>query len=250
VEFQCGVEVGGALSLDELDKKFDAVFIGVGLGLMEPLGIPGEDTPGVVDALRFIADYKTTQSIPVGRRVAVVGAGNTAIDAANAAKRLGAERVYMVYRRSEAEMPAFRFEYNHARLEGIEFVWQSAPVAVQPAADGRVGSLVCVRMQLGEPDQSGRRRPVPVPGTEFQIECDMVIPAIGQSRLLTLLEQCRGVALQGGSVVVDRATGSTANPRYFAGGDCVNGGREVVDAVADGKRAALGITRSVGVHNG
>jgi dihydropyrimidine dehydrogenase (NAD+) subunit PreT len=207
--------------------------------------LPGEELEGVVDALRFIADYKTAQNIRVGRKVAVIGGGNTAIDAANAARQLGAGEVYLVYRRSEREMPAFLFEYEHSKLEGVQFRLLTQPIAIR--ADGRrVGALECVRMELGEADHSGRRTPQVVPGSNFLIECDMVIPATGQTRFVDFLSKCRGIELRDGCVVTNPVTGQTANPRYYAAGDCVNGGREVVDAVAEGKRAALGIVNFVG----
>jgi dihydropyrimidine dehydrogenase (NAD+) subunit PreT len=235
VEFRFGVCVGSDIAVEELERSYSAIFLAVGLGPAAPLGLPGEETAHVVDALRFIAGYKTAQTVSVGRKVAVIGGGNTAIDAANAALRLGAEEVCLVYRRSEREMPAFRFEYENAKLEGVQFRFQTQPVAI------RNGALECVRMELGAPDQSGRRQPEAVPGSNFSIECDMLIPAIGQSRFLEFLSECRGVELRDGSVLVDPETGRTSNPRYYAGGDCVNGGREVVDAVAEGKRAAFGI---------
>jgi glutamate synthase (NADPH/NADH) small chain len=171
--------------------------------------------------------------------VVVIGGGNTAIDAATAALRLGAEEVHVLYRRSEAEMPAFQFEYDLAKQEGVRFHWLTQPVAIH--GPNAVESVECVRMELGPPDRRGRHQPQPVEGSNFRLSCDMVIPSIGQSRLLDFLSQFRDVQLSGGCVVVDSATGQTSNPRYFAGGDCVNGGREVVDAVADGKRAAAGI---------
>jgi glutamate synthase (NADPH/NADH) small chain len=243
VEFRFGVNVGGDVSMEDLERDYAAIFLAIGLGPTVPMHLPGEELEGVVDALRFIADYKTAQTIPVGRKVAVIGGGNTAIDAANAARRLGADEVYMIYRRSEREMPAFLFEYEHSKLEGVQFRLQTQPVAIRAAASGArcVGALECVRMELGEPDQSGRRKPQPVAGSNFMIECDMVIPATGQSRFGDFLSKCRGVEVQDGCVVTDAATGRTANPRYYAAGDCVNGGREVVDAVAEGKRAGLGI---------
>ncbi len=236
VEFRLGVEVGVALSVDDLEKEFDLIFVGAGLGPTQPLGIPGETLPGVVDALRFIADYKTRPGVRVARRVAVVGGGNTAIDAAVAARRLGALEVHLVYRRTEKEMPAFRFEVGRARQEGVRFHFLAQPVAVH----GRtaVESLECVQMELGALDRSGRRQPRVIEGSQFRIECDMVIPSIGQSRLVELLAKCRGIEVESGTVRVAGETGETANPRYYAGGDCVNGGREVVDAVAEGKRAA------------
>jgi len=243
VEFRFGVTVGSEITLAELERQYAAIFVAIGLGPTEPLDLPGEELEGVVDALRFIADYKTAQTIPVGRKVAVIGGGNTAIDAANAARRLGADEVYLIYRRSEREMPAFLFEYEHSKLEGVQFRFQTQPVEIRAASGDarRVGALECVRMALGSPDASGRRRPQPVQGSNLLIECDMVIPAIGQSRFLDFLAGCRGIEVRDGTVAVDPETGRTANPRYYAGGDCVNGGREVVDAVAEGKRAGLGM---------
>ncbi len=252
VEFRFGVTVGENFALEDLEREYQAIFLAIGLGPTEPMHLPGEELQGVVDALRFIADYKTAQTIPVGRRVAVIGGGNTAIDAANAARRLGAEEVYMVYRRSEREMPAFLFEYEHSKIEGVQFRFQAQPVAIRPsdADPGRVGALECVRMELGAPDASGRRRPEPVKGSKLWIECDMVIPAIGQSRFLEFLAKCRGIEVRDGTVAVDPETGQTTNPHYYAGGDCVNGGREVVDAVAEGKRAGLGIVSWLEAQSG
>jgi glutamate synthase (NADPH/NADH) small chain len=223
-----------AAALAELEREFAAVFLGVGLGAMSQLAVEGGTSAGVIDALRFIADYKTGAQVSVGRRVVVIGAGNTAIDAACAAKRLGAESVTILYRRHRENISAFDFEYQHALHEGIKFRWAASPVALRVHESGI--TLTCVAVAR---DESGLL--VPVEGSEFTMECDAVIPAIGQSPLIDLLSRARGVAFEHGRVVVDRATGQTSNPRYFAGGDCANGGREVVDAVADGKRAALGI---------
>jgi dihydropyrimidine dehydrogenase (NAD+) subunit PreT len=229
VEFR-QAQVGTTVTLEDLEREYDFLFIGVGLGAMERLGIPGEDSQGVIDALRFIERYKTLPDFRVGRRVIVIGGGNTAIDAANAAKRLGAEEVHLVYRRTEKEMPAFSFEYDHSKVEGVQFHWLAQPLEIVER-DGRAVAVKFVETRLSGPDASGRRRPEPIPGTEFAIECDMVIPALGQSRLT--------------AQVVDRASGRTSNPKVYAGGDCVNGGREVVDAVADGKRAAVAILEAL-----
>jgi len=209
---------------------------------MERLGIPGEELPGVIDALRFIERYKTMPDFHVGNSVVVIGGGNTAIDAANAARRLGAEDVHLFYRRTEKEMPAFSFEYDHSKMEGVQFHWLAQPVEIVER-NGRAAAVKFVETRLGEPDSSGRRKSEPIPGTEFALECQLVIPALGQSRLAGLLKGIAGVELDRGIVAVDRATGRTGNLKYFAGGDCVNGGREVVDAVADGKRAALAMLR-------
>ncbi|HXB70250.1 MAG TPA: NAD(P)-dependent oxidoreductase [Candidatus Acidoferrales bacterium] len=227
-----------AVTLNDLEKDFDFIFVGVGLGAMERLGIPGDQLPGVIDALRFIERYKTLPDFDVGRSVIVIGAGNTAIDAANAAVRLGAKDVQVFYRRTEKQMPAFPFEYDHSKVEGVRFHWLAQPVAVMEA-HGRAAGVKFVRTNLGDPDATGRQHAQPIPGSEFEVACDMVVPALGQSRLTGWLGQSRGIALKAGSIVVDRPTGRSSNPKYYAGGDCVNGGREVVDAVADGKRAAL-----------
>ncbi len=249
VEFR-QAEVGGTVSLDQLEKEFDLIFLGAGLGAMDRLGIPGEQLPGVIDALHFIERYKTFPGFQVGRRVVVIGGGNTAIDAANAARRLGAEEVHLIYRRSEKEMPAFPFEYHHSKVEGVRFHWLAQPVEIV-ARDGRAAAVKFAETRLEELDASGRRRATPVPGSDFEVACDMVIPALGQSRFLAILHESRGIELNRGSIAVDRPTGRTANPRYYAGGDCVNGGREVVDAVADGKRAALAMARQLeGSTNG
>jgi dihydropyrimidine dehydrogenase (NAD+) subunit PreT len=230
VEFRLAQEVGTAVPIEDIEKEFAAVFIGVGLGPTQPLDIPGESLPGVIDALHFIADYKTTGTTRVGRRVVVIGGGNTAIDAATASVRLGAEGVHILYRRGEVKMPAFSFEVDLARQDGVAFHWHTQPVAIHGQA--AVEAIECVRL-----DTDLR----PIAGSNFKLPCDMVIVSIGQSKLLDLLERCRGIRLDNGRVVADPETGQCANPRYFAGGDCVNGGREVVDAVAAGKRAAIGI---------
>lgn len=215
VEFRTGVAVGENLSVEDLERDYDAVFLGIGLGATQPLGIAGESLPNVVNALAFIAAYKTSQPLPVGHSVAVIGGGNTAIDAAVAAKYLGAPHVSILYRRSESNMSAFAFEYEHARRAGINFIWNARPSRF----------------------------------TEHSVECDngvvvpceTVIVSIGQSRLLDTLQRIRTIELRNSLVVVNPQTGQTADPKYFAGGDCVNGGREVVDAAAEGKRAAQGI---------
>ena len=235
-------EIAGEQDLATLEGEFDAIFIGVGLGAMRKLGIPGEDHPKVIDALKFIASYKTGEPISVGSKVVVVGAGNTAIDAANAAKRLGAEEVHILYRREEEDISAFRFEYEHAKQEGIQFHWKTVAVAVH-GNDGGAATVECARVRSSDDGEFQR-----IPGSGFHLECDLLIPAIGQSALSEFLGKCRGLQLEQGLVVIDRATGQTANPKYFSGGDCVNGGREVVDAVADGKRAALGIAQALSSH--
>lgn len=228
VEFKLGIEVGA--DLDSLERDFDAIFLGVGLGPAHRLAIPGEDLAGVIDALRFIAAYKTS-SIEIGRSVAVIGAGNTAMDAATAAIGLGASEVHVIYRRGESDMPAFEHEFEIAKKDGVKFYWFARPVRIR--GNTRVETLEILTAE----------------GRHFELPCDTVISSIGQTRLVDLLAHARGVQLDRGNVLIDRATGQTSHPKYFAGGDCVNGGREVVDAVADGKRAAQGIAKMVS-HNG
>jgi dihydropyrimidine dehydrogenase (NAD+) subunit PreT len=231
-------EIASEQDLATLEDEFDAIFIGVGLGAMRTLEIPGDDHPRVIDALKFIASYKTGEPVSVGRTVVVVGAGNTAIDAANAAKRLGADEVHILYRREEEDISAFSFEYEHAKQEGIQFHWKTVAVAVHHD-DESLATIECARV-YGDNDEFRK-----IPNSGFHLECDLIIPAIGQSALIEFLSKCRALELSQGRVVIDRATGQTTNPKYFAGGDCVNGGREVVDAVADGKRAALGIAQAL-----
>jgi glutamate synthase (NADPH/NADH) small chain len=233
VEFEvCDVD---AAALLKLEREFDAVFLGVGLGAMHRLDIAGADSSSsIIDALTFIAGYKSGAPRPIGRRVVVIGAGNTAIDAARAAKRLGAAVVTILYRRRRKNIPAFDFECDHALREGVEFVWSTLPTSIAVKEDGL--TLTCVTVA-----QDANGQLTPQPGSEFTVECDLVIPAIGQPPLVGLLSQVPGLTIERGRVVIDSATGQTTNPKFFAGGDCVNGGREVVDAVADGKRAALGI---------
>ncbi|MGA8728022.1 MAG: FAD-dependent oxidoreductase [Terracidiphilus sp.] len=236
VEFRFGANVESAAALAALESEFDFIFLGVGLGAMQQLSIPGEDSNGVINALELIAAYKTGRIREITGTVVVVGAGNTAIDAANAARRLGAETVYLLCRRSENDIAAFDFEYEHAKQEGVQFLWRRQPVAIRPDAHGQ---LLLDTIQVREIDHTL----LPNPGSEFTIACHLVVPAIGQSPLTKLMSEFRQIEIQDGRIVIDRATGRTQNPRYFAGGDCVNGGREVVDAVADGKRSALAMLK-------
>lgn len=236
-----------SITFAELEAQHDAIFLGIGLGATTRLNVPGEDLEGVCDALDFIERVKTRewQRVPIGRRVAVIGAGNTAIDAATQAKRLGAESVLMIYRRTEKEMPAYEYEYELAKQDGVEFLWLTAPVEiVSNAAGNHVAALRCRRMKLREPTGNDKASVEPIPGSEFDIACDMIIKALGQQRNQKLLPQIPGLQLDAsGRVIVNSETMQTTNPKYFAGGDCVNGGREAVDAAQHGKLAAIGIHR-------
>jgi dihydropyrimidine dehydrogenase (NAD+) subunit PreT len=232
VEFRFGVTVDGTL-LSELERTHDAVFLGVGLGAIHRIGVPGEELPGVTNALDLVAGYKDGSVASVPECVAVIGAGNTAIDAAIAAVRLGAKDVSMIYRRGQEKMSAFFFEYEHAKAEGVHFLWHVAPLEI--SGGQHVESLKLVEL---EPLDDASL--VPVKGSEFELPVDMVVLAIGQATHTGFLAEAR-LQIERGRIVIDRVTGQTSSANYFAGGDCTNGGREVVDAVADGKRAGLGI---------
>ena len=228
-------------AIQTLLAEFDAVFLGVGLGRTLPLGIEGEDLPGVWEALDFIFQTHTKPfaDCEVGRQVLVLGAGNTAIDVATAARRLGAERVTIVYRRGEEAMPAFTYEYELAKDDGVRFEWFAQPLRVV-THNGVASGVEFVRTQLDNP-ASRESRVKPIAGSNFVIPADMIVKALGQEPLLELLRALPGLPIDRGKVVVDRATGATSIPRLFAGGDCIRGGGEIVDAVQDGKVAAGGI---------
>ena len=243
VQFRLNTEIGRDIPFADLESAHDAIFIGVGLGATNKLGIPGEDLPGVYDALEFIEHVKTRDwaSVPLAKTVAVIGAGNTAIDAVTQAKRLGAEKVMLIYRRTQREMSAYEYEYELAKQDAIEFHWQTAPLEILARADGaRVAGLRCVRTVVSDGAL------VNVTGSEFELPVEMVIKATGQQKQRSFLGNVPGVTLnQTGRVVVNTATMQTENPKYFAGGDCVNGGAEAVDAAQHGKHAAMGIHKAL-----
>jgi len=233
---QLGVEfhfntVVDAKKLAEIEAKYDAVFLGVGLGAIHKLGIAGEEMQGITNALDFIAGYKSGKITSAPAKVAVIGAGNTAIDAANAAVRLGATDVTMVYRRGPEQMSAFDFEYEHAKQEGVKFIWHVKPSGLK--GNGKIEAL-----ELQELEMTADGSLVPKAGATKTLAVDLVVMSIGQATHTDFLEGGK-VKLERGKIVIDRVTGQTTNPKYFAGGDCTNGGREVVDAVADGKRAGI-----------
>jgi glutamate synthase (NADPH/NADH) small chain len=247
VKFRQNTEVGRDVVFSDLESQFDAIFIGVGLGETWDLTLPGEDLHGVLGAIEFIERTKVQplHDVEIGRRIACIGAGNTAIDVVTAARRLGAEAVYLIYRRGEPEMPAFAYEYQLAKQDAVSFLWQTQPVRVL-GVNGVVTGLECVRTELGAPDAKGRRTPAPIAGTEFTLEVDMVVRAVGQQPVTDLLRAIGGVELKkNGTVKIDERH-QTGNPKYFAGGDCTNGGREVVDAVAEGMAAARGVDAWLG----
>jgi len=252
VEIELNCVVGKTITLDEIFKEgYDAIFLGTGAGLPLFMGIPGENYNGVFSANEFLTrvnlmrayrfpEYDTP--VMVGKRVAVVGAGNVAMDASRSALRLGAEEVIIVYRRSREEMPARAEEIENAEAEGIEFMLLTNPVEILADSNGWVKGMRCIRMELGEPDESGRRRPIPVPGSEFEIEVDMVIMALGtRPNPLVFTNADKLERTKHGTVVADPVTGKTTMPRVWAGGDVVTGAATVISAMGAGKRAAADI---------
>jgi glutamate synthase (NADPH/NADH) small chain len=239
IEIKYGQSLGGQVSLQQLQDGYDAVYLGMGVGLARKLDIPGEDLEGVEDAIHFIYDIrdKGYPAVPVGDRVAVIGMGMTAIDAATQARRLGAKSVSLVYRRTEEEKPCTQVELDLAKLDGCEIIWLAAPKEVV-GLNGKVSQLVCSKMKLAEPDESGRRSPVDT-GETFVIDVDMVIKAAGQVPFEQLVNSS-GVSNKNGRIVIGPDC-STNIKGVFAGGDAVNGGKEVVDAVQAGKDGAAAI---------
>jgi dihydropyrimidine dehydrogenase (NAD+) subunit PreT len=227
------------ISLAELKRNFDAVYLGIGVGVARKLDIPGEKLEGVVDAIQFIYDIrdKGYPAVPVGDKVAVIGMGMTAIDAATQAKRLGATEVTLVYRRTEAEKPCTDVELNIAKLDGCEIIWLASPKKIK-GTNGKVKQLVCSLMKLGEPDASGRRSPVDT-GETFSLDVDMVIKATGQVPFEKIIKKYR-LENKNGKLLIGKDC-ATNIKGVFAGGDAVNGGKEVVDAVQAGKDGAAAI---------
>jgi len=245
--------IGRTATVHELFNGYgyDAVFLGTGAGLPYFLGIPGENYIGVLSANEFLTrvnlmkayDFPRTDTpVRTGRRVAVVGSGNVAMDCLRTAKRLGAEEVICVYRRTRNESPARREELEHAEEEGIDFRWLSAPLAIFGNEDGFVTGMRIQRMELGEPDASGRRRPVPIEGSEYEIAIDTAVIAIGQGPNPLATKSTPGLELnRHGNIVVNEQTMMTSIPGVFAGGDIVTGAATVILAMGAGKQAALGI---------
>jgi len=238
IEIKYNKELGKDISLAGLQKNYDAVFLGIGVGLARQLDIPGEELEGVEDAIKFIYDLrdKGFPAVPVGDKVAVIGMGMTAIDAATQAKRLGAKEVTMLYRRTQDEMPCTQHELDIAMLDGCKIIWLAAPKELK-GINGKVAEIICAVMELGEPDASGRRSPVETDET-FSLDVDMVIKAAGQMPFEELIDELK---IQNSKFKINTTNTATSIPGVFAGGDAVNGGKEVVDAVQAGKDAALAI---------
>lgn len=252
VKIMTNMVIGKVLSLDELaEEGFEAVFVGSGAGLPSFMGIPGENLNGVYSANEFLTRinlmkaYKfpeTDTPVRVTNSVAVVGGGNVAMDAARCARRLGAQNVYIVYRRSEAEMPARLEEVHHAREEGIQFKLLTNPTKIIGTDDGWVKGMECVEMELGEPDASGRRRPVPKQGSEHVLDVETVVIAIGQSPNPLIKSTTPGLETQKwGGIIVNEETGATSREGVYAGGDAVTGAATVILAMGAGKKAAIAI---------
>lgn len=251
VNVETNMVIGRVLSIDELlEQGYESVFIGSGAGLPRFMNIPGENLKGVYSANEFLTRvnlmkaYQPGSNTPIehAKRVAVVGGGNVAMDAARCAKRLGAEEVFIVYRRSEKELPARAEEVEHAKEEGIVFHLLNNPTKILGDDNGFVKGMECIRMELGEPDASGRRRPVEMPGSEFVLDVDCVIMSIGTSPNPLIKSTTEGLETQKwGGIIVEEATGLTSREGVYAGGDAVTGAATVILAMGAGKTAASAI---------
>lgn len=259
VRFECNTLVGRLFTIEQMidEMGFDAVFVGVGAGYPSALNIPGDSLNGVLSANELLTrcnlmrgrdfpNYDTP--LPVGKRVAVVGAGNTAMDAMRVSMRLGADKVYCIYRRSRKEAPARLEEVHHAEQEGIEFHWLTNPVAVLDDGKGGVRGLRCVRMELGEPDESGRRRPVAVAGSEFDFETDLVVYAIG-TNANPIMGQTSGLKLNKWGYIATDDNLATSIAGVYAGGDIVTGAATVIQAMGAGRKAARSMKAFLGIRD-
>ncbi len=256
VKIDTNMVIGRIFSIDELKEKgFEAVFVGTGAGLPSFMRIPGENYNGVYTANEFLTRinlmkaYKFPESdtpVNVGKKVAVIGGGNVAMDAARSAKRLGAEEVYIIYRRSEEEMPARVEEVHHAKEEGIIFKLLTNPTKIIGTEKGWVEAIECVDMELGEPDASGRRRPIPIKGSEKEIKVETIVVAIGQSPNPLIKSTTEGLKTHSwGGIIVDEETGATSISGVYAGGDAVTGAATVILAMGAGKTAAKAINENL-----
>ena len=255
VKVETNMVIGMVLSIDELfEQGFEAVFIGSGAGLPRFMNIPGENLKGVYSANEFLTRinlmkaYKADATTPIkeNHKVAVVGGGNVAMDAARCAKRLGAEEVYIVYRRGEEELPARLEEIEHAKEEGIIFKLLTNPIEILPDENNFVGGIRCVEMELGEPDESGRRRPQVKADSEFTIDVDCVIMSIGTSPNPLIKSTTKGLETESwGGIIADEETGLTSRKRVYAGGDAVTGAATVILAMGAGKTAAEAIDKDI-----
>src|SRR5208283_1286901 len=258
VKFQCNTLVGRLFTIGQMvgEMGFDAVFIGTGAGYPAMLGVPGDSLNGVLSANELLTrcnlmrarDFPSYDTpIPLGRHIAVVGAGNTAMDAMRVSLRLGAEKVTCVYRRSKAECPARAEEVHHAEEEGVVFKWLTAPLEVLGDDKGNVRGMRCISMQLGEPDKSGRARPVPIPGSEHEVECDEVVFAIG-TNANPIIGQTSRLALDKRGYIACDADLATSMAGVYAGGDIVTGAATVIEAMGAGRKAAASMKAYLGIN--
>jgi glutamate synthase (NADPH/NADH) small chain len=258
VKFECNTLVGRLFTIERMRGEFgfDAVFIGTGAGYPSMLGIPGDSLSGVLSANELLTrcnlmrakefpNYDTP--IPLGKKVAVIGAGNTAMDATRVCLRLGAEKVYCVYRRSRAECPARVEEVHHAEEEGVEFNWLTAPVEILDDGTGNVRAMRCIKMELGEPDDSGRRRPVPVKGSEYEFDCDQVVFAIG-TNANPIIGQTSKLRLNKRGYIDTDENLATSMAGVFAGGDIVTGAATVIEAMGAGRKAARSMKKYLRIN--
>ncbi|MEI6600745.1 MAG: NADPH-dependent glutamate synthase [Comamonadaceae bacterium] len=259
VKFECNTLVGRLFTIEQMidEMGYHAVFVGVGAGYPTMLNIPGDSLNGVLSANELLTrcnlmrarDFPNFDTpLPIGKRVAVVGAGNTAMDAVRVSLRLGAEKVYCIYRRSHKEAPARAEEVHHAEQEGAEFHWLTAPVAVLDDGKGSVRGMRCVRMELGEPDDSGRRRPVQVKGSEFDFEADLIVYAIG-TNANPIMGQTSKIQLNKWGYIGTDDTLATSIAGVFAGGDIVTGAATVIEAMGAGRKAARGMKAYLGIRD-
>jgi NADPH-dependent glutamate synthase beta subunit-like oxidoreductase len=245
VETKLNTPIGKDLTIDDLwNQGYRAIFIAVGAHKSEKLNVPGEDSEGVVHGTDFLRELNLGKEVKVKEKVAIIGGGNVAIDAARSVIRLGAKDVFVLYRRSREEMPASDEEIEAAQEEGIEIQYLVAPIEIL-SESGKVTGIKCIRMELGEPDGTGRRRPIPVDGSEFSVDAEMVIPAIGQAPDFIFLSNGKFRIGRGGTFEVDSVTLETNVPGVFAGGDAVSGPATVIEALAAGKKAAISIDRYI-----
>ncbi|MDY7018802.1 MAG: NAD(P)-binding protein [Chloroflexota bacterium] len=242
VEIKTGIQVGKDITLQELRKDYDAIFIGIGAHGGMKLGVEGEETPGVIEGVRFLRDVNLGTKVEIGKKVAVIGGGNTAIDCARTARRLGAEDATIIYRRSRTEMPAAEEEIAAAEEEGIKIEFLTNPTRFL-SQNEKLAKIECIKMQLGEPDASGRPRPVPIKDSEFTIPMDTVIAALGQATETEFVKELEVSLSKKGTVEIDTKTGATNIEGVFSGGDVVTGPAFVINAVAAGKTAARSIDR-------
>lgn len=259
IKFECNTLVGRLFTIEQMidEMGYDAVFIGTGAGYPQLMGIPGDSLNGVLSANELLTRCNLMRAkefpsydtpVPIGRRVAVIGSGNTAMDALRVCLRLGAEKVHCIYRRSKAESPARAEELHHAEEEGIEFHWLTNPVEILDDGEGKVRAMRCIRMELGEPDASGRRRPVPVAGSEFEFETEMVVFAIG-TNANPIIGQTSKLKLNKRGYIEAETNLATSMAGVFAGGDIVTGAATVIEAMGAGRKAARSMKAYLGLRD-